>query len=510
MLNINRLASWWFRPAMRRIRFFMEKPALAQDFQLRHLLHRAQKTEWGKRYGFKEIKHYDTFRERIPVSSYEQLYPFIERMMQGERDVLWPGQVRWFAKSSGTTNDRSKYIPVPKESLHYCHFQGGKDLLTLYLENTPDTRVFNGKALSIGGTHHPHEGNSRVRVGDVSAVIMQNLPAWAQWFRAPSLQVALLADWEEKIQAMIRELRNSNITAIMGVPTWTVVLLEELLKSEGKQYVQEIWQQFEVFFHGAVAFAPYRPLFERIAPGLRFMEVYNASEGFFALQDDLSRDDMLLMLDYGVFYEFIPMDELGKDHPKAYWIDEVEMGKNYAMVISTNGGLWRYLIGDTVQFTSLYPHRIKITGRTKQFINAFGEEVMVENAERAIAFACEKTGAAITDYTVAPVYLGDGNKGAHEWLIEFASMPHDLHAFGEALDRRLREINSDYDAKRQHDLALTAPLIRVLPQGTFQAWMKKRGKLGGQHKVPRLANHRQYVNDIYRLLGWEIKETPSA
>jgi hypothetical protein len=510
MLNINRLAAWWFRSAMRRIRFFMEQPALVQTFQLHYLLHRAKDTEWGKRYGFKDIKHYDTFRERLPVLPYEQLYPFIERMMQGEPDVLWPGRMRWFAKSSGTTNDRSKYIPVPAESLRYCHFQGGKDLLTLYLENTPNTKIFSGKALSIGGSHHRFEGNPKIRVGDVSAVIMQNLPAWAQWFRAPSLPVALLSDWEEKIQAMIRELRKANITAIMGVPTWTVVLLEELLKQEGKQYVQEVWQNFEVFFHGAVAFAPYRPLFNRIAPGLRFMEVYNASEGFFALQDDLSREDMLLMLDYGVFYEFIPLEELGKEQPKAYWIDEVEIGKNYAMVISTNGGLWRYLIGDTVQFTSLYPHRIKITGRTKQFINAFGEEVMVENAERAIAFACQCTGAAIVDYTVAPVYLDNNNKGAHEWLIEFATSPHDIEAFREALDRHLREINSDYDAKRQHNIALIAPLIRPLPEGTFQEWMKRRGKLGGQHKVPRLANHRRYVDDIYQMLGWEIKAPPSA
>ncbi len=485
------------------IAFFRDHPHEVQQRVFQDLIRQARRTEWGQRYGYADLRTPADFRERVPVSSYEDLFPHIERVLRGEQNVLWPSRVRWFAKSSGTTNARSKFIPITPEALQECHLKGGKDAIATYVHNRPDTRTFTGKNLGIGGSHYPNEWHGGSRCGDVSAVIMQNLPIWAQLVRTPRPATALLDEWEQKIEQMAHETARENVTSISGVPTWTIVLIERILHQTGKAHIKEVWPNLEVFIHGAVAFAPYRELFKKLIPdpNMTYLEAYNASEGFFALQDDTTRpDELLLMLDYGIYFEFIPTDELGRDQPRALGLDEVEVGKNYALVISTNAGLWRYLIGDTVRFTSVRPYRVRVSGRTKHFINAFGEEVIVENAEQAITAACQASGAIVADYTAAPIYLGADQKGGHEWLIEFAQSPRDLAVFAQALDARLRVVNSDYDAKRSRDLALLPPVVQAVPEGTFHAWMKKRGKLGGQHKVPRLANDRQYVDDILQML----------
>jgi hypothetical protein len=417
---------------------------------------------------------------------------------------LWPSEIKWFSKSSGTTNARSKFIPVSQEALDECHFNGGKDLLCIYFNNYPDSRLFDGKGLAVGGSHQINEFDTTASsyYGDVSAVIMQNLPPWAQFARTPSLDVALMSDWEEKIEKLARETARENVTHIAGVPTWTVLLLQRILEQENKKNILEVWPNLETFFHGAVAFKPYRNLFKGLIPSdsMRYWETYNASEGFFGIQDQSDSEEMLLMLDYGIFYEFIPAEEVNREDAKAIPLWEVELDKNYAMVISTNAGLWRYNIGDTIKFTSRSPYRIKISGRTKHFMNAFGEEVIIENAEMAITVACEQTGAVIDNFTAAPVYLEKGKKGGHEWIVEFKVKPSSLESFSRALDGHLRKINSDYDAKRANDMALVAPHVHSVGEGTFYKWMKSRGKLGGQHKVPRLSNSREYVDDILKML----------
>lgn len=478
----------------------MKYPLEVQDELLKRLLATAQSTEFGVKYGFDDLINYDDYKNRVPVHTYEQLFPYIDRLMRGEQNILWPSEVKWFAKSSGTTNARSKFIPVTTEALDDCHFKGGKDLLSIYVNNYPDTQIFSGKGLAVGGSHQVNEYDptSTSYYGDVSAVLMKNLPPWAQFIRTPSLEVALMTQWEEKIEKLARETAKVNVTHLAGVPTWTVLLLQHIMELEKKSNVLEIWPNLEVFFHGAVAFHPYKNLFRSLIPsdGMRYWETYNASEGFFGIQDRRDSDELLLMLDYGVYYEFIPLEELDKDYPNAVNLSEVEVGKNYAMVITTNAGLWRYNIGDTVKFTSTSPFRIKISGRTKHFINAFGEEVIIENAETAITKACELTGAAIDNFTAAPIYLEKSKRGGHEWVIEFTTPPSSLEEFSHILDKTLREINSDYDAKRTHDLALISPKIHSVAVGTFYNWMKKRGKLGGQNKVPRLSNSREYVEDI--------------
>jgi len=438
---------------------------------------------------------------RVPVFAYEDLYPQIERVLRGEKNILWPGDFTWFSKSSGTTNARSKYIPVSEEHLQECHYKGGKDMLCLYVNNYPDTRAFLGKNLGIGGSYQPNPFNPNTYCGDVSALIMKNLPIWAEFLRTPSIEVALMDKWEEKVEKIARLTIGENVTGISGVPTWTVVLLQRILELTGKQHIREVWPNLEVFFHGAVSFTPYRELFRQLIPAddMRYMETYNASEGFFGIQDQRDSQDLLLMLDYGVYYEFIPSEFAQEENPLTIGLADVQVGKSYAMVISTNSGLWRYKIGDVVRFTSTNPYRIRIAGRTKHFINAFGEELVVENADVAVAYACQKTGLIVNDYTAAPVYLDVDSKGCHEWAIEFENFDDTLHSlekFTYLLDEKLREINSDYDAKRHKDLALTAPIIRVLPKGTFYEWMAKRGKLGGQHKVPRLSNTREYLDDV--------------
>ena len=425
--------------------------------------------------------------------------------MKGTQNVIWNTDIEWFSKSSGTTSSRSKYIPVTTESLEECHFKGGKDMISLFLANNPDSKVFLGKSLTIGGTleTNPLNLEGTARAGDISAVIMQNLPIWAQFIRTPSLETALMSEWEAKIEKMANETMNENVTSIAGVPTWTIVLIQKILELKKAKNILEVWPNLEVFFHGAVAFGPYRKLFRELIPSdkMQYMETYNASEGFFGLQDQKDSDELLLLLDYGIFYEFIPIEELEKENPHAISLADVTVGTNYALVISTNAGLWRYKIGDTVKFTSTYPFRFHISGRTRHFINAFGEEVIVENAEKAIELACEATGATLVNFTAAPVYFdSSGSKGAHEWVIEFLTAPKDLNQFRDLLDESLRKINSDYDAKRYKDLALNAPIIHQAPEGLFQSWMGKKGKLGGQHKVPRLSNNREYLDEILGMM----------
>lgn len=507
MILLNSTLKWLLLRRLPRIEAMMKQPGRVQERVFERLISQARRTEWGRQHHYSDIRSVRDFQERVPVSSYEALFPFIERVMKGESNVLWPSPIRWFSKSSGTTNARSKFIPISSESLDDSHLKGGKDMMALYIANRPDSKVYDGKGLSIGGSLHQNPYGANGIAGDISAVVMKNLPPWAQFIRTPPIDIALLDQWEEKIDRMADIAAGQNVTSILGVPTWTMVLLEKVLAKTGKSSILEVWPNFEVFIHGAVNFQPYRDLFaSQIFPSanISYLETYNASEGFFAIQDDLSRvGEMLLMLDYGIFYEFVPIDQADQPFPTtALTIEEVEINKNYALVISTNGGLWRYQVGDTVRFTSTYPHRLKVSGRTKHFINAFGEEVIVENAEAAITQACDATGAIMSEYTAGPVYMGNGTNGRHEWIIEFKQEPTDQQRFNRALDETLRHVNSDYDAKRYNNMVLIEPLIHVVPRGTFYDWMKQRGKLGGQHKVPRLSNSRDYLDDLLRNLTY--------
>lgn len=504
----NSILTWVMKKRIHQIELFMKYPFEVQEELFQKLLQRGKETKYGQQFGFGDLRNLEGFQKRVPIVSYEQLAPYIERLMKGEQNVLWPSEVRWFAKSSGTTNARSKFIPVSPEALEDCHFKGGKDLISIYVNNYPESKLFTGKGLTIGGSQqiNQFDKNANSYYGDVSAVIIKNLPLWVQVVRTPSMEIALMEEWEEKIEKMASTTLEENVTSITGVPTWTVVLLQRILEITGKSNILEVWPNLEVFFHGAVAFPPYRELFRTLIPsdGMRYMETYNASEGFFGIQDQRNSDEMLLMLDYGIFYEFIPFDELESENPKTLTLDQVALDTNYAMVITTNAGLWRYKIGDTVKFTSIKPFRIKISGRTKHFINAFGEELIIENAEQAITEACKQTDAVISNFTAAPRYLGDGQKGAHEWVMEFVKPPKDRKRFMEILDTTLRRINSDYDAKRHKNLALEDPVLHVVTEGTFYLWMKKRGKLGGQNKVPRLSNSREYLDDLLEMVNVSV------
>ena len=502
---LNSFMTWIFKSRLGQIEKFKQEPHSVQRTTLVELLEAAKQTEFGKTHHFEKIKSYQDFAKRVPLFDYESFTPYLEKNIKGKQQVFWPSDIKWFAKSSGTTAGRSKYIPVSDESLEECHFKGGKDMVSLYVSNFPDTKVFTGKSLTVGGALekdllHP---KGIARAGDVSAVIMHNLPIWAQFIRTPSLETALMSDWEAKIERMARETMDENVTSIAGVPTWTIVLLQRILELKKASNILEVWPNLEVFFHGAVAFGPYRNLFKELIPSdkMRYMETYNASEGFFGMQDQPDSDELLLLLDYGIFYEFILTEDLEKENPRVISLEGVEVGKNYALLISTNGGLWRYKIGDTVKFTSVLPYRFRISGRTKHFINAFGEEVIVENAEAAISYACEQTGATLTNFTAAPIYFEDSqSKGAHEWVVEFKSPPSDLENFADILDQHLREINSDYDAKRHKNLALQRLQLHAAPVGLFESWLAKKGKLGGQHKVPRLSNSREFMDEILGMI----------
>ncbi|MBI1344364.1 MAG: hypothetical protein GC171_15695 [Terrimonas sp.] len=488
------------RMRMWRIEAWMKNPLNAQRDVLQSLVTEAQYTEFGRKYNFPQLFTISDFKQTVPIHEYNDLKPYIQRMIDGEQNVLWDTPVYWFAKSSGTTSDKSKFIPVSDESLNDCHYKAAKDVLTLYYNSNPDSELLTGKGLVIGGSHTIDPMNHEAQYGDLSAVLLQNSPFWGHWLRTPDLSVALMHEWESKIETLAQLTINEIVTSISGVPTWTLVLFKRILEITGKQTISEVWPHLELYMHGGVSFVPYKEQFRKIiGKDIHYLEMYNASEGFFAAQDLPGEEGMLLFLDHGIFYEFMPVSEYGKDNPRTLGLDKVETGKNYAPVISTNGGVWRYLLGDTIQFTSLFPFRVKVTGRLKHFINAFGEEVIVDNTDQAIATACQHTGAVINDYTAAPVYFSDSHNGSHEWLIEFEKEPADLQEFARELDGALQQINSDYEAKRYKDIALSLPVIHAVRKGIFTTWLKQKEKLGGQHKVPRLSNDRTLLEEIMAL-----------
>lgn len=476
----------------------------AQELQtevLHKLLNKAADTEWGKRYGFSNMQTYEQFAKNTPVNTYEELKGFIDRMRQGESDLLWPGQIRWYAKSSGTTNDKSKFIPVSKDGLHDTHYAGGKDAVAWYLRNNPKSRIFDGKALILGGSHAPNYNRKHSLVGDLSAILIENINPLVNLVRVPCKKTALLSDFEIKRDRISREALNQNVTNLSGVPSWMLSVLTRLMEISGASHLQEVWPNLEVFFHGGVAFTPYREQYQHLItkPDMHYMETYNASEGFFGLQDDPTDPAMSLMVDYGIFYEFIPMDEFGTENPTIVPLWGIETNRNYAMVISTTSGLWRYIIGDTIRFTQKAPYKFVITGRTKFFINAFGEELIVDNAEKGLAEACTRTGAQVLEYTAAPVFMDEHGKCRHQWLIEFSKEPENMASFAKILDEALQKINSDYEAKRYKDITLQPLEIIPARKGVFNDWLKSRGKLGGQHKVPRLSNQRDTIEQILAL-----------
>jgi len=488
---------WIIKKRMHQIELFMKYPCEVQEELLRKLISTAEHTQWGEHFDYQSIDNFKTFSERVPVVTYDQLQPQVERIMKGEQNILWPTEIKWFAKSSGTTSNRSKFIPVSMESLEECHFKGGKDLLSIYFNNNPDALLFNGKLLSLGGSHSINAFHNESYYGDLSAILIQNLPFWVQIMRTPEMNIALMDKWDEKIERMAQETIKENVTNISGVPSWTLVLLKRILEITGKKTIAEVWPGLELFVHGVVNFTPYREQFKQIiGKHIQYLETYNASEGFFGIQDRNDSDEMLLMLDYGIYYEFIPQKHWHEENPKTLTLSEVQIGEQYALVITTNAGLWRYKIGDTIQFTSISPYRIKISGRTAHFINAFGEELVIDNAEKAITEAGKRTGATVREFTAAPVYFGNKNNGAHEWLIEFSHEPENLDEFTMALDEELKKVNSDYEAKRFKDITLNKPIVHKMPVNTFYKWLEKNKKLGGQHKVPRLANHRKFVDEI--------------
>lgn len=492
-LAISKLA----RMRLWRIENWINHPVASQREVLQDLVTSAQYTEFGKKYNFSRLFSVRAFKQTVPVHEYDDLRPYIERMMNGEENVLWNSPIGWFAKSSGTTSDKSKFIPVSEESLQENHFKASKDVLTNYYKNFPSSDLLTGKGLVVGGSHQISQLNDHVQYGDLSAVLMQNAPFWGQWLRTPELSIALLDDWESKIEKLAQSTADENVTSISGVPTWTLILLKRILEIKGKKTIAEVWPNLELYIMGGVSFVPYREQFDRIfGKPINYLEIYNASEGFFAAQEKPDDHGMTLFTEHGVFFEFMPVEEYGKKFPATVGLKQVETGRQYAIIISTTGGLWRYIVGDTVQFTSLKPYRIIITGRLKHYINAFGEEVIVDNTDKAIAMACERTGAQVNDYTAAPVYFSEQNNGAHEWLIEFDREPSDMPGFIVALDQALKSVNSDYEAKRQKNIALRLPLVHAVKKGTFTQWLRSKGKLGGQHKVPRLSNERRIIDEI--------------
>ena len=464
---------------------------------MQHLVTQAQYTEFGRKYKFSRLFTVKDFKERIPIHEYDDLKQYINRMMAGEQNILWNTPINWFAKSSGTTSDKSKFIPISDESLKDIHFKGSKDVLTNYYKNFPDSDLLTGKSLVVGGSHQVYSLDEDIQYGDLSAVLMQNTPFWGHWIRTPELSIALLDEWESKIEKLAQNTIHENVTSLAGVPTWTIILIKRILEISGKKTLKEVWPNLELYMHGGVSFTPYREQVNKlIGAPINYLEMYNASEGFFAAQNMPDDEGLLLYTDHGIFYEFLPVEEYGKPNAKTIGLKEVALHKNYALVISTNGGLWRYLLGDTIQFTSLRPFKIKVTGRLKHYMNAFGEEVIVDNADKAIAIASSKTNSVVKDYTAAPVFFSENNNGAHEWLIEFETPPQDLNAFTIELDEALKSVNSDYEAKRYKNIALRLPIVHLLEKDTFNKWLKSKGKLGGQHKVPRLSNERKMIEEI--------------
>ena len=497
---VNSIISWFLKKRIHQIDLFLKYPIDVQEELLLKLVATAKKTEFGKEHHFSEINNYSDFSKNVPIQKYESIAPLIERCRKGEQNLFWPTPIKWFAKSSGTTNAKSKFIPVSNEALEYCHLKAGKDMLCLYITNNEESQLFTGKGLKLGGSSAIYEDNNSY-FGDLSAIITENLPFWADFSSAPKQETALLAEWETKLEAIIEETIHEDITSLVGVPSWMLVLLNRVLDKTGKNYILEVWPNLEVYFHGGVNFNPYREQFKKLIPkkNFRYYETYNASEGFFAIQDQNNSKELLLMLDYGIFYEFIPMTEYKGESSKAIPLSEVKKEVDYGLIITTNAGLWRYMIGDTIKFTSLDPYRIKITGRTRHYINVFGEELNIENVEDALNLACKKTNSTITDYTLAPIFMEGKNSGGHEWMIEFKDAPENLQYFTELLDNALKSINSDYEAKRYNNLTLAFPKVNVARKGLFYDWLKKKGKLGGQHKVPRLSNKRDFLEELLSL-----------
>ena len=488
----------YFQPRRRELERYINKGEEMQHEILQYLVKRGKDTEYGRKYLFSTINNYNDFAQNIPLNTYEELKGYIDRMRHGERNILWPGQVKWYAKSSGTTNDKSKFIPITHEGLQNVHYQGGKDVLAYYLSNNPNSKLFSGKGLILGGSHSPNYNFSNSLVGDLSAILIENINPLANLVRVPSKEVALLSDFEVKRDRMAKEVISQNVTNFSGVPSWMLSVLLRVMELSGKKHLQEVWQNLEVFFHGGISFTPYREQYEQLISkqDMQYMETYNASEGFFGIQDDPNDKSMSLMLDYGVYYEFLPMDEFESEKPNIVPLEGVEIGRNYAIIISTVCGLWRYEIGDTIQFTSLRPYKFVITGRTKYFINAFGEELIMDNAEKGIEAACKATGAQISDYTAAPIFMDSNAKCRHQWLIEFTKMPDSISDFERILDSKLQEINSDYEAKRFHDVTLQQLEVVVARKNLFNDWLKLKGKLGGQHKIPRLSNSRKNIDQM--------------
>ncbi|AIN73301.1 GH3 auxin-responsive promoter family protein [Flavobacterium psychrophilum] len=497
---INSIASWFLKQRIHQIELFLKYPNEVQEELLINLIRSSENTIIGKQYGFDSIKSYHTFQERVPVSTYEDLEPLIERTRKGEQQVFWQEPIKWFAKSSGTTNAKSKFIPVSNSALEDCHYKGSKDLLCLYLNNNENSQLFTGKSLRLGGSKQLYEDNNTF-FGDLSAILIDNMPFWAEFSSTPSNKTSLMSDWETKLLAIVNETKIENVTSFAGVPSWMMVLLNKVLEETGKNNLFDVWANLEVYFHGGVSFDPYRDQYKKILPkqDFKYYEIYNASEGFFAIQDLNNSNDLLLMLDYGIFYEFISMDIFGTPNEKIIRLAEVEINKNYAIVITTNSGLWRYLIGDTVRFTSLNPYRIRITGRTKHHINVFGEELMVENTDMAIAKTCKMTNSEVKDYTVAPIFMEGKAKGSHEWIIEFRKQPDNIAFFTKILDENIQALNSDYEAKRYNNMTLNQLTVNIARENLFYDWLKKHDKLGGQHKIPRLSNKRDYLEELLLL-----------
>ena len=493
----NSVASFFLKRRISQIELFKDYPIEVQQEVLRKLVVYSIDTEIGKKFEFKTIRHYNDFKERVPIVAYEDIYEDIERNRKGEQNIFWRTPIKWFAKSSGTTNAKSKFIPISFESLDDCHYKAGKDMLSLYFNNNINSELLIGKCLRLGGSKDIYENNNSY-YGDLSAIMIDNLPFWAELSSTPSSKVSLISEWEKKVRAIINESINQNVTSFAGVPSWMLSLLQQVIQQTGKDNILEIWKNSEVYFHGGVSFDPYRNLYKNLFPSkdFKYFEIFNASEGFFAIQDQNNSSELLLMLDYGIFYEFIPTSKSEQD---IISLADVKLNVNYAMVITTNSGLWRYKIGDTIKFTCLNPFRIMVTGRTKHFINVFGEELVVENAEKALSMTCELTKCEISNYTVGPIFMGSKTKGSHEWLIEFEKKPDDINKFMEILDLNLQRLNSDYEAKRYKSSTLEIPKIKVARKNLFYDWLASKNKLGGQNKIPRLSNSREYIDELINL-----------
>ncbi len=499
MAFINSILSLFTQKRLVQIEHFKNNPVKVQRDTLQELLAKAATTEYGRKYRFNTILTAEQYRERLPVIHYEEISNDIHRMMEGENNILWPEEVKWFAKSSGTTNAKSKFIPVSPTILEESHFRGGKDVIAIFNKLNHEAQVFSGKTLALGGSSEVSRSNNNCQFGDLSAILISNTPFWANMMKTPDSSIMLMSNWEEKIEKICETTVKEDVRCLAGVPSWFLTVINKILEKTGKENLHEVWPNLELFIHGGISFTPYREQYKRLLPHpkMKYMETYNASEGFFGLQDDPTDPSMLLMLDYGTYYEFMPVSEMGKQHPKTLLLEEVEPGINYAMIITTSGGLWRYMIGDTISFTSTKPYKFRITGRTKLFINAFGEELIIDNATKALKRACEQTAANVFEFTAAPVFMDEGRKGAHEWLIEFDTPPDNPENFADILDRELQKLNSDYEAKRL--LSLERLKLHIARPGLFNDWLKEKGKLGGQHKVPRLWNDRTHIDELLKM-----------